>query len=213
MTSRHAPLTALARRRFLRDSTTPSSHLSWEDNLALKYYNSLFREFAIANLKHYKSGQIALRWRTEAEVLAGVGHLTCASLRCPHHAPLPALAAAFEDDPESEAPLVEAALDEYEVPFGYVEEGERKECLVKVVLCGEDGRRLMVGRRRAKRAREEGGSVEKVEGARSEEKDVRRSIDREVGRREERTGREASSRPRESSSRRRSASPPTARRR
>ena len=189
--------------RFIRDSTTDPSQLSWEDNLALKYYNSLFREFAIANLKHYKSGQIALRWRTEAEVLSGVAHLTCASMRCPHHTPLPERAAEFEEDPESEQPLVRAQLEEYEVPFGYVEDGERKECLVKVVLCEEDGRRLMIGRRRAKKEsvgrelerREDGPERSKAEGERRNDESNR-------------SERRSSSRPGESSSRRRSASPP-----
>ena len=35
----------------------PSS-LSWEDALALKYYETLFREFTVVNLKHYKHGAV-----------------------------------------------------------------------------------------------------------------------------------------------------------
>jgi protein FRA10AC1 len=189
--------------RFIRDTTTDPSQLSWEDNLALKYYNSLFREFAITNLKHYKSGQIALRWRTENEVLSGVGHLTCASMRCAHHAPLPERAAEFEDDPESEQPLVDVALHEYEVPFGYVEDGERRECLVKVVLCEEDGRRLMIGRRRAKRE-SEANEVARRDDAKERET----AHERSKGTERSRGDRGSSSRPITSSSRRRSASPP-----
>lgn len=45
--------------RFIRTNDDPST-LSWEDQLALKYYNSLFREYAIVNLKHYKTGQASV---------------------------------------------------------------------------------------------------------------------------------------------------------
>lgn len=45
--------------RFLRegedDSTEPTT---WDDKLALKYYDSLYREFAVCDLKHYKSGNV-----------------------------------------------------------------------------------------------------------------------------------------------------------
>lgn len=44
--------------RFIRSTDADPSSLSWEDNLALKYYNSLFREFAVVNLKHYKTGAV-----------------------------------------------------------------------------------------------------------------------------------------------------------
>jgi hypothetical protein len=39
------------------------------------------------DLKHYKSGQIAMRWRTEDEVLAETGERTCGNLRCVDHTP------------------------------------------------------------------------------------------------------------------------------
>ncbi|BGP38932.1 hypothetical protein JCM10449v2_002870 [Rhodotorula kratochvilovae] len=133
--------------------------LSWEDQLAYKHYETLFKEFALVNLKHYKSGAVALRWRTEPEVLSGIGHLTCGSLRCAFHEPSPTLLAALEledapPDPEDETPLVEARLEELEMPFGYVEAGERKTALVKVVLCTECAKKLRYGRRKAKEERE-----------------------------------------------------------
>lgn len=34
--------------------------LSWEDELAEKFYATLFREFAVVNLKHFKSHQVRL---------------------------------------------------------------------------------------------------------------------------------------------------------
>ncbi|KAK4056622.1 hypothetical protein OIO90_002470 [Microbotryomycetes sp. JL221] len=45
------------RHQFIRDTDVDQQSLSWDDQLAIKYYNSLFREFALVNLKHYKSGQ------------------------------------------------------------------------------------------------------------------------------------------------------------
>lgn len=137
------------------------------------------------NLKHYKSGtvrtafhptppapsractddrpcmpsaaQVALRWRTEDEVLSGIGHLTCGSLRCRFHEPSPNLLAALEagEEEEEEVPLVEAKLEELQVPFGYVEDGEKKSVLVKVVLCRDCAKKLRHGRHRAKERRAE----------------------------------------------------------
>jgi protein FRA10AC1 len=42
--------------RFLReDDEVPDT---WEDKLASKYYESLYREYAVCDLKHYKSGNV-----------------------------------------------------------------------------------------------------------------------------------------------------------
>ncbi|GAA5955390.1 hypothetical protein JCM3765_006763 [Sporobolomyces pararoseus] len=153
------------RHQFVRSSEVDPSTLSWEDQLAAKYYDSLFKEFAIVNLKHWRTGQIGLRWRTEDEVLSGIGHLTCASMRCSYHPPDPRLVAerqlseGAEDeplivDPESSLPLVKTALEECEMNFGYVEEGEKKTTLVKVVLCRDCGKKLRRGREKAKEERE-----------------------------------------------------------
>ncbi|BGP54660.1 hypothetical protein JCM8202v2_002247 [Rhodotorula sphaerocarpa] len=146
--SRHDLDVLKERHQFVRDSAVDPASLPWEDQLASRFYDSLFKEYAVVNLKHYKSGNIALRWRTEDEVLAGIGHLTCGSLRCPFHEPSPAILDAlasasasagdsFLPDPDSTAPLVDARLDELEMPFGYVETGQKKVALVKVVLCRE----------------------------------------------------------------------------
>lgn len=48
--------------RFLRDEDD-ENNLSWEEKLASKYYSSLYREFAVCDLKHYKSGNV--RWHTD----------------------------------------------------------------------------------------------------------------------------------------------------
>jgi hypothetical protein len=50
-----------ASHKFLRHDNDPSesSHnTSWNDQLAQKYYDNLFREFAVCDLKHYKSGNV-----------------------------------------------------------------------------------------------------------------------------------------------------------
>ncbi|KAI0045842.1 hypothetical protein FA95DRAFT_1474101, partial [Auriscalpium vulgare] len=122
-----------ANHKFLRDDDdgghAPSS---WNDQLAQKYYSSLYREFAVCDLKHYKSGNFALRWRTEAEVLSGAGETTCANVRCEHH--------------ESSRALHTRAvvpLSTLELPFAYLEHGQSKSALVKVVLCDRCTKKLM----------------------------------------------------------------------
>ncbi|EJD06896.1 uncharacterized protein FOMMEDRAFT_152223 [Fomitiporia mediterranea MF3/22] len=111
---------------------------SWEDRLAQKYYASLYREFAVCDLKHYKSGNFALRWRTEDEVVSGAGEETCGNTRCPLHAPLSSL------------PSSPLGLKTVELPFAYAEHGEQKQALVKVVLCETCLRKLMWKREKEK---------------------------------------------------------------
>jgi protein FRA10AC1 len=65
--------------QFIRDdednAIDQQSKLSWEDKLALSWYSKLFREYAVCDLTHYKTGGVALRWRTEAEVLDRIGEV------------------------------------------------------------------------------------------------------------------------------------------
>jgi protein FRA10AC1 len=45
--------------RFLReDEPEKDASASWGDQLARKYYDNLYREFALCNLKHYKTGNV-----------------------------------------------------------------------------------------------------------------------------------------------------------
>lgn len=138
---------------------------------------------AHAHSKHYKTGQIALRWRVEDEVIERTGELTCGNLRCEHHR------AVFEpdDDPEevreicaacserrmgaqlsairsrlgtdltqgNERPLVPVKLSPYQVDFAYVEDGAPQRALVKLILCESCARKLTYKSRRDKRARDE----------------------------------------------------------
>lgn len=99
--------------KFVRSNSEETD--SWEQRVAKKYYDTLFKEYAICELKYYKEGKIALRWRVEKEVVSGKGQFICASTRC-------------ESD---------KALESWEVNFGYVEKGEKKNELVKVRLCPE----------------------------------------------------------------------------
>lgn len=39
-------------------STANNGPKTWEDRLAEKYYENLYREFAVCDLKHYKSGNV-----------------------------------------------------------------------------------------------------------------------------------------------------------
>ncbi|KAF8501763.1 folate-sensitive fragile site protein Fra10Ac1-domain-containing protein [Russula emetica] len=125
-----------ASHKFLRqDHDLAESHnTSWNDQLAQKYYDNLFREFAVCDLKHYKSGNFALRWRTEAEVVSGAGENTCGNTRCKHHT----------DQDKA------VQLSTLELPFAYEEHGEHKSALVKVVLCPRCLKKLMWKRNKEK---------------------------------------------------------------
>ncbi|RRT74829.1 hypothetical protein B296_00031888, partial [Ensete ventricosum] len=57
--------------------------------------------------------QIGLRWRTEKEVVSGKGQFICGNKKC------------NEKD----------GLGSYEVNFSYLEAGENKQALVKLVAC------------------------------------------------------------------------------
>ncbi|GFZ43366.1 hypothetical protein JCM24511_01086 [Saitozyma sp. JCM 24511] len=72
--------------RFIRDDEEVGQ-VTWEERLARAYESKLFKEFALIDLKHYKSRRLALRWRTAPEVVEGIGEDTCGSLRCKWHEP------------------------------------------------------------------------------------------------------------------------------
>ncbi|RHZ90297.1 hypothetical protein Glove_1g28 [Diversispora epigaea] len=99
--------------KFLRSVEEEEEELTWEQRVAKKYYDKLFKEYCIAELKYYKEGKIALRWRIEKEVISGKGQLICASTKC------------YEKD----------ELKSWEVNFGYIEDGQKKNALVKIRLC------------------------------------------------------------------------------
>jgi hypothetical protein len=100
---------------FVRDDSKDSKLLNekWQVRMARKYYNKLFKEYAIVDLTRYRENKIGMRWRTEREVIDGKGQFTCASVSC----------------------NVGENLQSYEVPFKYVERGVVKSELVKVRVC------------------------------------------------------------------------------
>lgn len=99
-----------AHHRFLWDE---EENESWEDSLARKYWQRLFKEYCICDLSCYKENKIALRWRTEGEVTKGTGQFICGAKKC----------------------SISSELRTWEVNFAYQERGERKNALVKIRLC------------------------------------------------------------------------------
>lgn len=101
--------------QFLRDDDADAERgaADWQVRMSVRYYRKLFREYALADLSRYTEGKIGLRWRTEHEVVAGKGQFVCGNKRC--------------DARES--------LRSYDLLFAYVEQGEKKRCLVKVRAC------------------------------------------------------------------------------
>ncbi|XP_040995094.1 protein FRA10AC1 [Juglans microcarpa x Juglans regia] len=113
--------------RFIRteeDDMDPS----WEQRLVKRYYDKLFKEYCIADMSHYKSGKIGLRWRTEKEVMSGKGQFICGNKHC--------------DEKDG--------LASYEVNFSYSEAGENKQALVKLVTCERCAEKLHYKRRKEK---------------------------------------------------------------
>ncbi|XP_063221615.1 protein FRA10AC1 homolog isoform X6 [Bacillus rossius redtenbacheri] len=104
--------------RFLWDEGTTTD--SWEVRLAKKYYDKLFKEYCICDLSRYKENKVGMRWRTQQEVVVGKGQFSCGEKRC------------SERD----------GLRSWEVNFGYVEHGTKKNALVKVRLCAACSERL-----------------------------------------------------------------------
>ncbi|XP_002981847.2 protein FRA10AC1 [Selaginella moellendorffii] len=98
--------------RFIR-SEEDDSERSWEQRLAKRYYDKLFKEYCLADMSRYKESKVGLRWRTEKEVIAGKGQFICGNKDC----------------------NAKEELCSYEVNFVYKEAGESKQALVKLRLC------------------------------------------------------------------------------
>ncbi|XP_061562068.1 protein FRA10AC1 isoform X1 [Phycodurus eques] len=89
--------------------------MTWEKELAKKYYDKLFKEYCIADLSRYKENKFGFRWRTDSEVVSGKGQFQCGNRRCEK----------------------QEGLKSWEVNFAYVEQGEKRNALVKLRLCPE----------------------------------------------------------------------------
>ena len=101
--------------RFLWDGedVRDDAQLSWGQTLAKKYAEKLFKEYCICDLSRYSENKVAMRWRTQNEVVEGKGQFTCGARKCQE----------------------KEKLRTWEVNFAYVEEGVKKNTLVKVRLC------------------------------------------------------------------------------
>lgn len=55
---------------------------TWEDRLAKKYYDKLFREYCICDLSRFKENMIANRFRIEKEIVSGKGQFICGEKSC-----------------------------------------------------------------------------------------------------------------------------------
>merc|ERR1719447_2532406 len=88
--------------------TEDDDEQSWEVQLARRYHDKLFKEYVIIDLSRYKENQFGMRWRVEAEVVAGKGQFVCANVK---------------------------KLRTWEVNFGYVEHNIKKNALIKCRLC------------------------------------------------------------------------------
>jgi protein FRA10AC1 len=111
--------------RFIRDSNQAGNRY---EKTAVDLYNKLYKEYCVCDLSRYKEGKIGLRWRTAEEVKASKGEGICGNLRC--------------DRIEN--------LKSMELNFGYAEDEERKNALVKARLCRKCRHKL----RKAKRVKE-----------------------------------------------------------
>ncbi|GMF34184.1 unnamed protein product [Phytophthora fragariaefolia] len=121
--------------QFIRDDEADAERgeANWQIRMSVRYYRQLFREYALADLSRYKEGKIGLRWRTEMEVVAGKGQFSCGNKRCEER----------------------AGLRSYELLFAYMEQGERKRCLVKVRACGACAEKLFYKKLMEVRRKEE----------------------------------------------------------
>merc|ERR1719340_322473 len=75
--------------------------------------DKLFKEYVIIDLSRYKENQFGMRWRVEAEVVAGKGQFVCANKKC----------------------ASVKKLRTWGVNFGYVEHNIKKNALIKCRLC------------------------------------------------------------------------------
>lgn len=88
---------------------------SFGKRIAKKYYDKLFKEYCIADLTRFKENKIAMRWRTENEVIQGKGQFICGERKCSQS----------------------QQLKSWEVNFAYHEDGCKKNALVKLRLCDD----------------------------------------------------------------------------
>ncbi|CAG9461338.1 unnamed protein product [Pedinophyceae sp. YPF-701] len=163
--------------RFIREDGDDDG--TQASRMARRYYDRLHKEYCLADLSRYRTGQVGMRWRVDAEVMRGKGQIECGAVGCSER----------------------AGLATFEVNFAYVEAGEGKQALVKLVVCPECAYKLHYKKIKGLKEglRERAGSREARSEKKSRSKDKKSK--REKGRKRSR------SRSRERSARRRRRSP------
>ena len=137
----------------------PTTTQTWEQRLAKRYYDRLYREYALADMTRYREGAIGLRWRTESEVFDGKGQFVCGNKACSS----------------------DQGLQSFELQFSYVEHGVSKAALVKLRACPECAAKLNYRKRKdeerseGERRREERKEERKEAKRRKEERKRRNS--------------------------------------
>lgn len=96
---------------------------TWGQQLAKTYYDRLFKEYCLCDLSRYKEKKVGMRWRTEKELVIGKGQFFCGNVHC----------------------STQESLNSWEVLFGYVEHGQKKNALVKLRLCEKCSDKLHYG--------------------------------------------------------------------
>jgi protein FRA10AC1 len=61
------------RHRFIWEDGEEPGEDDWEGRQAKRYYDKLYKEYCLADFSRYAERKLALRWRTEEEVLTGKG--------------------------------------------------------------------------------------------------------------------------------------------
>ncbi|CAH0521135.1 unnamed protein product [Peronospora belbahrii] len=138
--------------QFLRDENDDieQGQTDWHIRMSVRYYQQLYREYALADLSRYQEGKIGLRWRTEREVIAGKGQFQCGNKDCHER----------------------TGLHSYELLFAYVEHGKKKQCMVKVRACSNCAEKLFY-KKVQDMMRKENPQVEKSERKR---RDVEKNV-------------------------------------
>lgn len=129
--------------RFLWDDSPAEE--SWEIQLAKRYYDKLFKEYVIIDLSRFKENKFGMRWRVENEVVTGKGQFMCGARKCD----------------------TRDKLRTWEVNFGYVEFGEKKNALVKCRLCFECSYKLNYHHKRKELTKKKKKSKRKKKRSRS----------------------------------------------
>ncbi|KAK3884083.1 hypothetical protein Pcinc_011619 [Petrolisthes cinctipes] len=134
---------------------------TWEKQLARRYYDKLFREYCICDLSHYKENKVGMRWRVEQEVVSGKGQFSCGEKRCGER----------------------EGLRTWEMNFAYVEQGTKKNALVKLRLCHDCSYKVNYHHKRKELTKRPGKSKNKSRG--KEKKKSKKEDKEEKGRTED----------------------------